>query len=144
MTEDELTIEEVEELKKYFGGTAPLPDDKPSIHTFLQKVATSLDTTKTGNLKEEEVGLPRLPLRTYKELQLFCEEIANMDYFAKYFQKKGEILTSTSLSKDAMLIKLAVLVRREVTSSNVLQAQPKENKGWFRKKNTAYTGGLGM
>ena len=35
-------------------------------------------------------------------------------------------------------------MRREVTSSNILKEQPKENKGWFRKKNTGQIGGLGM
>ena len=135
-----MTAEQAEEIIKSFGGTAPTPEEKHSVHSFLYKVATSDDTTKLGNLKEEEVGLPRLPLRTYKELALFCRGVADMDYYADYFDKKAEILTATSLSKDAMLIKLAVVTRREQT--NVLRAPPKENKGWFKKKNPI-EGGIG-
>ncbi|KKM99392.1 hypothetical protein LCGC14_1148240 [marine sediment metagenome] len=143
MAEDEMTQEEAEDYLKSFGGTgtAPIPEEKHSVHSFLHKVATADDTTKLGNLKEEEVGLPKLPLRTYKELALFCKEIANMEYFSDYFNKKAEILTSTSLSKEALLLKLAVVIRRE--QSNILKTSPKENKGWFKKKQSSQ-GGLGM
>ncbi len=132
MAEDEMTQEQAEEYLKSLGG-APAPEEKHGVHSFLYKVVVSDDTTKLGNLKEEEVGVPKLPLRTYKELALFCREVADMDYYANYFDKKAEILTSTSLSKEAMLIKLAVVQRRETT--NILKAPPKENKSWFKKKN---------
>jgi hypothetical protein len=132
MAEEEMTQEQAEEYIKSLG-VAPTPEEKHSVHSFLHKVATSDDTTKLGNLKEEEVGIPRLPLRTYKELALFCRDVADMDYYADYFDKKAEILTATSLSKEGFLAKLAVITRREQT--NVLKAPPKENKGWFKKKN---------
>ena len=140
MEEEEMTQEQAEDYVKSFG-VAPIPEEKHGVHAFLHKVATATDTTKLGNLKEEEVGLAKLPLRTYKELSLFCKEIANMPYFSDYFEKKGEILTSTSLSKEALLLKLAVVIRRE--QSNILKA-PRENKGWFTKKRQSSQGGLGM
>lgn len=131
-----MTTEQAEEYIKSLG-VAPVPEEKHSVHSFLNKVATADDTTKLGNLNEEEVGRPTLPLRTYKELSLFCKEIANMDYFSDYFAKKAEILTSTSLSKEALLLKLAVVLRRE--QSNILKA-PRENKGWFKKKQSSEGG----
>jgi hypothetical protein len=136
MADDEMTQEQAEEYIKSLG-VAPIPEEKHSVHSFLHKVATADDTTKLGNLKEEEVGLAKLPLRTYKELALFCEEVADMPYFKDYFNKKAEILTSTSLSKEALLLKLAVVIRRE--QSNILKA-PKENKGWFKKKQSSEGG----
>jgi len=139
MSEEEMSTEEAEEYLKTLG-VAPVPDEKHSVFSFLHKVAIADDTTKLGNLKEEEVGFPKLPLRTLKELALFCREIADMDYFSDYFDKKAEILTSTSLSKEALLLKLAVVTRRE--QSNILAA-PKENKGWFKKK-TPREGGAGI
>lgn len=139
MADDEMTQEQAEDYIKSLG-IAPIPEEKHSVHTFLHKVATSDDTTKLGNLKEEEVGLARHPLRTYKELALFCRDVADMDYFADYFDKKAEILTSTSLSKEALLLKLAVVIRRE--QSNILKV-PKENKGWFKKKQSL-EGGLNI
>jgi len=107
-------------------------EEKQNVHTFLHNVATAKDTTKIGFLKEQEIGLPKLPLRTYKELELFCREIMNQEDFADYFKKKSEILTSTSLSKDAKLITLAILQKREV--ADVTSKPEKENKGWFKKK----------
>lgn len=104
---------------------------KQSVHTFLNNIVEADDTTKTGNLTKEELGLPKLPVRTYKELSLFCEEIANMKYFGDYFKKMSEIQTSTSLSKEAILIKLAVTQKKELTD---LTPDKKENKGWFKKK----------
>ena len=136
MAEEEMTEDQAKEYIKSLG-IAPEPEEKHSVHSFLHKVATADDTTKLGNLKEEEVGLPKLPLRTYKELALFCRDIADEDDFANYFDKKAEILTSTSLSKEALLLKLAVVIKRE--QSNILRA-PKENKGWFRKKSSQGVG----
>ena len=119
-------------------GTAPIPEEKHSVHSFLHKVAEAKDTTKLGNLKEEEVGLAKLPLRTYKDLSLYCKGIANMPYFSKYFDDKAEIVTSTSLSKEALLLQLAVLIRRE--QSTILKAPIKTNKGWFKKKQSSEGG----
>ncbi|KKN56544.1 hypothetical protein LCGC14_0571220 [marine sediment metagenome] len=130
---DDMSVEEAERLLgESFGGIAPVPDEKHNVHTFLHSVATSDDTTKTGYLSEEEVGIAKLPVRTYKELSLFCKEIGNMDYMSDYFNKKAEILTATSLSKGGFLTQLAVMMRRE--STNLLKAPMKENKGWFKKK----------
>ncbi|KKL98953.1 hypothetical protein LCGC14_1819320, partial [marine sediment metagenome] len=112
-----------------------VPDSQgaQNIHSFLSTVATSEDTTKLGNLTAEEVGLPKLPIRTYKELALFCKKVGNMPYFDEYFLAKSEIMTSTSLSKEALLLKLAVVNRKEI--ADVTKTKPTENRGWFKKKN---------
>lgn len=138
MADEELTPAEAEALKSILG-TAPVPEEKKSVHAFLFNVASSSDTTKLGNLTEEEVGIPKLPLRTYLDLALFCKEIANMTYFSNYFKSKAEILTSTSLSKDAKLIELAVVTKKEV--SNIIKTK-KTNKGWFKPKRTQPEGGI--
>ena len=55
-----------------------------------------------------------------------------MDYYGEYFRRKGEILTSTSLSKNAKLITLAItsMQKREMADTT----KPKKvNKGWFKK-----------
>jgi len=112
-------------------GNIPSRDSSHNVHSFLDKVTKATDTIKTGNLTNDEIGLPSLPIRTYKELSLFCREVANMEYFAKYFDAKAEILTSTSLSKDAKLLNLAVIQKKEVED----KTKPRvENKGWFKKK----------
>lgn len=130
MSDEELT----QKVSQLLGAT-PVPDEKLNVHTFLHNVATAEDTTKLGylivNKDVNELGVPRFPLRTLKELELYCIDIANMDYYASYFKKKAEILTATSLSRDAKLLTLAVLQKREIadTTKNL-----KVNKSWFKKK----------
>lgn len=132
---EEMSDEELSQKLAQLVGTVPTQEEKQNAHTFLTKVATSEDTTKLGNLRDDdqmnELGVPVLPLRTYKELQLFCEDIADMKEYASYFQKKGEILTATSLSRNAKLINLAVVQRREIAD---VTKKRKINKGWFKKK----------
>ena len=47
-------------------------------------------------------------------------------------KKQSEILTSTSLSKEAKLLELAVVSRREV--ADVTKKPRKENSSWFKRK----------
>ncbi|UCD20928.1 MAG: hypothetical protein JSW08_00050 [archaeon] len=134
MTEEEipLTPEEKKALSEYLGFGVPLPEEKHSAHSFLYRVATADDTTKVGNLKEEEVGEPKITLRGVKELALISDKIIGLDVFKDYFNQKGEIITSTSLSKDAKLINLAVIQRRQI--EDLSKSERKINKGWFKPK----------
>lgn len=141
MTEDELNLtpEEELELSNYlrgglssYGSTSTKTDH--NIHKFLQDVVTAKDTTKLGYLGETELGTPKYPLRTLKELNLFCNEVANMKDFADYFLMQGEIMTSTSLSKDAKLLDLSVVTRRELGDITHRPKKKKKPSGWFKKK----------
>ena len=131
MVED-VTDQQVMAQLEALAHTAAVEDEKHNAHKFIHAVATSDDTTKVGNLKEEEVGIPKLSQRTLKELSLYCRDIAGDDDWADYFDKRAEILTSTSLSKDAKLLEMAIIQRREV--SNVTPQNRKVNKSWFKRK----------
>jgi len=109
-----------------------LMEQKSNKHTFLTNVVQADDTTKTGNLDITEIGEPNLPLRTYKELSLFCNDVWEQSGWGDYFKKQAEILTSTSLSKGGILIKLAVTDKSEM--ADVTPKVTKPNKGWFKKK----------
>ena len=126
----ELTEEEKKALESYFG--SPQPEEKHSVHTFLSNITKSKDTTKTGNLTAEEIGTPNLNVRAIKELSLISKRIMGNPFFGEYYDAKSEIITSTSLSKEATLIKLAVIQRREISD---MTPEKKVNKGWFKKKN---------
>lgn len=129
----ELPVSESEQkaVNEYYGFGAPIPEEKHNVHSFLNKVATSDDTTKVGNLTSDEIGLPRLTLRTYKELALIADKIIDNKDFSDYYNANAEILTSTSLSKDGKLINLAVLQKRQIED---VTKPKKENSGWFKKK----------
>lgn len=136
-TNEQLTQEELAQLQQFMAGSAPMSEEKHNIHKFLYDVSVSEDTTKTGNINADELGLPNVPVRTLKELSLFCRNIANMDYFADIFQAESEIITSTSLSKEAKLLELAVVSKRQL--EDVTKPVRKENKGWFKKKKGGLT-----
>ena len=119
-------------MKEYLGYGAPIPEEKYNVHSFLFRVATADDTTKLGNLTAEEVGIPNITLRANKELALISNKIMDNVYYSDYYTAKGEILTSTSLSKDAKLLTLAVVQKRVIEDAT--KPLRKENTGWFKKK----------
>ena len=130
MTEEEqLTPEQVDEVIRNYG--SPQPEEKHNIHKFLNEVSKSKDTTKTGFLTDIELGTTPYAERTYKNLELQSKELCNDDLWSKYFAQKAEILTATSLSRNAKLLSLAVLQRRELADMTEVK---KENKGWFKGK----------
>lgn len=126
-----ITEKEAQELVRHFN------EQSSGVHSFLTSVVRTDDTTKLGNLKEEEIGTPRISLRGLKELQLFSKEIAEEDEWADYFGKLAEIQTSTSLSEKALLSRLAVTQKKELADMSPTPTTKKKNSGWFKsKKNT--------
>ena len=129
--EETLTPEEDKAIKEYLGSGVPLPEDKQNVYSFLYAVATSDDTTKLGNLSEEELGTLKLTLRGAKNCALIADKIIGNDTIASYFAAEGEIITSTSLSKNAKLLNSAIMQKRIIEDQT---KKPKPNKGWFKKK----------
>jgi len=135
---DELTPAEQAELQQFLlQGPGAKEEEKYSHHKFLHDVAESIDTTKTGFLTGEELGVPKHPTRTYKKIALICSDIMDIPYFATHFTNESEILTSTSLSKDAKLLSLAVIQRRQL--EDVTRPKKKKAGGWFKKKGEQQT-----
>jgi len=106
-------------------------EQKSNIHTFFTKVIQDESTIKTGNLSEDELGIPNIPVRSLKELELFSKDVYMDDEWADYFKKMAEIQTSTSLSKDGFLLKLSVTSKKELAD---VTPSKKKNSGWFKKK----------
>jgi len=123
---EELTEEQAEAMLRDYA------KKQESVQGFFSDIIVADDTTKTGYLSEEELGEVSLPLRSSKELELFCNDVWSETEWGKYFKKLGEITTSTSLSKDGILIKSVGTKRSEV--ADVTPKVKKENKGWFKKK----------
>lgn len=126
MTEDkEMTEEEAKDMLRQMG------ESKQTLHSFFSKVIKSSSTTRVGNLDVEELGKPKLPVRTHLELETFCKEIAGDDSFGNYFKKIAEVHSSSSLSKDGFLMKLAVTMKKELADVSPVK---RKNSGWFKKK----------
>ena len=128
--------EAIRKLAEAMKGNVMSPEEKQNVFTFLHNVAITKDTTKTAFLRDDkdlnEVGVPKLPVRTYHSLALVAKDIMNNNYFADYFKKEAEIIASTSLSRGGFLTKLAIVQRREI--ADVTPKKRKTNKGWFKPK----------
>lgn len=131
---DDMTEQDAQEILRQFS------ESKVNLHTFFTNVVKAKDTTKTGNLKEEEIGMSTLPVRTYQELSLFSKDIADQAEWSSYFKDLSEIQTSTSLSRDAILLKLAITQKKEL--ADVSAPKKSENKGWFKSKNQPQDSGV--
>ena len=110
-------------------------ESKETAHSFFTKVIFSETLTpisKTGNLNQEELGISRLPVRTYEELGLFCNDICNRPKWGEYFDKLAKIQLITSLGKDGFLIRQAGTKRSEIADVTPKQ---RVNRGFFKKKN---------
>lgn len=128
---DEQFIEDLAQKIGDLSGVTPTPEEKQSIFTFLTNVAIADDTTRLGNLKEEELGMPQLPVRSNKSLALWSGEVMENVFFKSFFLQDSEDTTSTSLSREGFLTKLAIIQRREVAD---LTKPKKVNKGWFGQR----------
>ena len=122
MTE-ELTEEQAEALIRNFANKSD------NTHTFFRDIIQSKSTTKTGNLAIEELGMPRLTQRGVLELELFCKDTFKDKGWEDYFRQLAEIQTASSLSKEGILIKLAVTSKKEL--ADVTPPEKKKNKGMF-------------
>lgn len=129
----ELSPAEKEEMAGLLGYGGSTPEGKHNVHTFLHNVATADDTTKLGNLREEEIGVLENPIRSFKFLGLFADKIMRKEGLRDFFNARSEIGTSTSLSRGGFLTKLAVVTRKEL--SDVTPKERKENKSWFKRGN---------
>lgn len=101
-----------------------------NLFTFIRDVVKTTDTSKTGNLTEEELGMPKLPVRTFKDLELFSRDILDDECWAEFFRLSSENITSTSLSRGGFLVKTGVTMKKEL--ADITPVPKKENKGWFK------------
>jgi len=139
VNDEDFSEEEIlERIAGAMGNNASAPDGNQNVHSFLHSVATADDTVKTGFLRDDkeldEVGVPKLPVRSFHSLALISDKIMGNDYFKDYFEAEAEIVTKTSLSRNAKLLSLAVLQKKEIADVSV--GPRKENKSWFKSKST--------
>jgi hypothetical protein len=101
---------------------AELPQDYGSpeevtpenVHTFLKRAIFDTPyTTKVANLKQPELGQPQIPVRTWLNIALSFK-MRNREGLNKYCMDKANIITDTSLSRDATSLKMAVTQKKEV------------------------------
>lgn len=128
--EQDEEIKKIEEdIKKLDSYGSPEPERKENIFKFFREILTQEDTTRIGNLSNTELGINKIGVRHYKELSTYAEA-EGLDIVADYLNAKGQIITSTSMSRKGFWPKLFVTqIKKEH------KIEPKEDKkGWFSKK----------
>lgn len=123
MEEETLSPDDKEELQRLLG--SPYPEEKHTVHTFLHKIASSKDTTKTAFLGDEELGTARNPVRAYKNVALFAKMVMHNDKLSEYFNSESEIVTASSLSREGFLVKMGITTTRQIADITKLKAEKK-------------------
>lgn len=124
-------IAKAEEMARMLGYGSMTPDPKQNVHTFLHNVVTAADTTKLGNLNEEEIGMSLNSVRAFNHAADFAEFIMENEALAKYLRKASQNVTAPSLSRSGFLVRQATLQRREMADVTKVG---KTNSSWFKKK----------
>jgi hypothetical protein len=143
MTEDNISEEEaLMKLAAAMQGNAPTAEDKQSVHTFLNNVATADKSTKVGNLRDDkdmnELGSPSHNVRGSLEMARIADKIMGNEFFKDYFIAEAEDTLATSLSRDGFLVRQATTQTKQVAD---VTRRRKINKGWFGSKKVEESGG---
>ena len=133
---EDLTDEEaLMKIAQAMKDNAPSQDEKHNVHTFLFNIATSKDTTKTGNLRDDkelnELGVPEHTVRGCKEMARISSSIMDNSFFRNYFNEEAEDTLATSLSREGFLVRQGTTVTKQVAD---ITKRRKINKGWFKTK----------
>jgi len=126
--QQEISEEQAEQLVR------SMMEQKETPHSFFTRVIKHPDSTKIGNLDIEELGVSTHPVRTYKELALFCDKICDDGFTKEYYEELSEIQLATSLSKEGFLIK-QVGTRTQQYADTTNKQKSKVKKGFFKKEN---------
>jgi hypothetical protein len=111
----------------------PIPEVKLNVHTLLNRVLDTKDSTKVGFLSEAELGSPINPVRVLKEMSLISNTICNNPFFANYFALEAENVLATSLSRKGKFLNIAVTQKRTIADETKQMGDQKKSS-WFSKK----------
>lgn len=135
---EEITPEEIRYLKEVLGSELtdtgyPEPPSKDGLVKFFRDVLNlkkeeNEQISRTGNLKEEEIGMLPLTARTYNNIATYAEQ-EGMEEVAQYLQSKSQITINTSLSRKAKFLELFVTQKKISRSMGAPKREIK--KGMF-------------
>jgi len=127
MADDDLTPQELEQLKDMLGISYPKGEEKVGIFHFFNEVLKTGDTSKVSNL-DDKTELPSV--RLLQSTALYSEEMG-LTLVADYLRKEAEIVLATADSKKGFLIQQIVTQKKELKTKS---GDTRGKKGWFKKK----------
>jgi hypothetical protein len=102
----------------------PMTPEKDSSFKFYREILNSRESKKTGNLSGAELGQLNHSVRRYEEMANLASYVQR-PHFAEYMRRKGEIVSSTSMSKKGFFMKLIVTRIRQSKDETVKNNEKK-------------------
>ena len=121
-SDDDLTDDELQLLQRLMGTPAgeetgfPEAPKKDDVVKFFRDILNLKGNqydqiSRTGNLKEEELGSLPLHTRAYLNIANYCDS-EGIDTVASYLRDKSNIIINTSLSRKGEFLKLLVTQKK--------------------------------
>ena len=104
-----VTQSEAEELRDLIRNAT----EEKGIDNFFLGIIRDDNSLKIGNLTEEELGMPQIPLRSMIDLASDCEKIPALIDLGNDLKKQAQNLIASSLSKEGFLIKSRITQKKE-------------------------------
>jgi len=146
LEEDDMNFDEQEDAydnqQDMMDDLAPSPQRRDDLYSLFWKVIKTVDSSKVGNLSKEELGMLNISVRDLQRIYLLSVQLGHPT-FGKFWLDQGEIVLSTSSSKEGWLPELFVSSKTERKKSrkyNVqnLQNQPQQQRtlrrGLFKRR----------
>lgn len=118
---------EADEVKEFY---RRLGLNEDGIDKFFLEIIRTENNNKIGNLTDDELGMPLLPVRTLLELERDCEGIESLSALKTEFKSQANAILGTSLTREGFLIKARITQKKELLDNQ----KKKKRTGWFGKK----------
>lgn len=104
------------------------------LYSLFDKVRTTSDSTKVGNLKNREIGELNITVRDAQRISLIAKTFHH-EKFSNFYRQLAEITTATSASRDGWLVELFV-TNKKFSSKTRSSGNQVQNKGIWNKFNS--------
>ncbi len=109
--QDEANVEGIDQQKDYAEDLTPAYEKKDDLFSLFWKMVNKADSSKIANLNKVELGMLNLSVRDCQKISLLAETLGHKG-FGIFFKAQGELIASTSLSKEGFLPQIVVTSRR--------------------------------
>jgi len=109
--QDEVNIEGIDQQRDYSEDLTPAYEKKDDLFSLFWKMVNKADSSKIANLNKIELGMLNLSVRDCQKIALLADTLGHRG-FAIFFRAQGELIASTSLSKEGFLPQIVVTSRR--------------------------------
>jgi len=122
--------EEQQEMQEAQFADVPYKNKTDSLYTLFNKVWTTPDSSKVGNLNSVELGRMSISVRDALHIAMLGTYMHHSK-FSKYFRGYSEIISATSMAKKGWFVELFVSQKKYTARSSAVQNQSPQKKSWI-------------